>query len=144
NKAQDAQRLGLHIRGIKPIEPYSGVLQVKNGMIQPTGITLLHARSVAENVRVLTNKMPYSGTLDVDSGKLVPRNAKLSERISGSPKREFPHPGPQLRGVTAVDAESTVGKVISFRQPEDLPSRSLDGSLASQQQVKIHVNRSRA
>ncbi|HNS97838.1 MAG TPA: sodium:alanine symporter family protein [Polyangiaceae bacterium] len=71
NKAQDAQRLGLHIRGIKPIEPYSGVLQVKNGMIQPTGITLLHARSVAENVRVLTNKMPYSGTLDVDSGKLM-------------------------------------------------------------------------
>ncbi len=49
---------------------YSGSLKVVDGEIQ-NQVTLLHARSIAEDVTVWMNNQPYSGDIAFDSGRLV-------------------------------------------------------------------------
>jgi len=52
------------------LETLTGSLNVINGVIQNQP-TIIHARSVAEEVRVWTNKDPYNGTIEFSDGKLV-------------------------------------------------------------------------
>jgi len=49
---------------------YTGDLQVDNGKILTDGITLIHAESFAEDVRVTLGKEKYSGPLPVEDGKV--------------------------------------------------------------------------
>jgi alanine or glycine:cation symporter, AGCS family len=50
---------------------YTGVIQVSNGRIQTGGITVIHARSVAENIRVMVGDMPFEGAITISNGRLA-------------------------------------------------------------------------
>jgi len=69
NKA-DTEKLYHFLAGEEQLKQFTGDLTVVNGVIenQPT---IIHARSVAENVRVWVNKQPYNGKIQFNNGKLV-------------------------------------------------------------------------
>ncbi|WP_258806846.1 sodium:alanine symporter family protein [Pseudidiomarina sp. CB1] len=54
------------------IEKFTGTIQVQDGEAVSNGYTMLHARSVAENVRfIVAGEDPYTGTLRIDDGRLM-------------------------------------------------------------------------
>lgn len=54
------------------IEKYTGTIEVQNGQAVSDGYTMLHARSVAEEVRfIVAGEDPYSGTLRIEDGRLM-------------------------------------------------------------------------
>ena len=58
-----------HVSGNTPLPTAEGALLIKNGEI-PEGISVIHARSLAEEVRVLDlNGEPYSGSITVAGGQ---------------------------------------------------------------------------
>ena len=67
---KDVARLHDYLVGEADIPLFTGSLHVEDGVIanQPT---ILHARSVAEDVRVFVNNQPYSGDIQFDNGKLM-------------------------------------------------------------------------
>ncbi len=65
--------LGNHINGVSPLKPYNGVLKVENGLIEE-GVSLVHARSLASNVRVVSSNQHYTGAITVAKGKLIVEN----------------------------------------------------------------------
>ena len=67
---QDVENLHLYLIGKKDLQLFSGNLNVDNGTIQNQP-TILHSRSVAEEVKVWTNNQPYSGNIEFKNGKLV-------------------------------------------------------------------------
>ncbi len=69
NKA-DAAKLSKHLRGDEFLGLYNGKLTIENGQITTTGISVIHARSLAENIRFLSGKEPYTGEMEVIAGKL--------------------------------------------------------------------------
>ncbi|MBE0668675.1 MAG: sodium:alanine symporter family protein [Bacteroidales bacterium] len=70
-KSEDVVRLGKHIRGKEFLDLYNGKVVIENGIMQPTGISLIHARSLAEKVKFSSGKEPYTGELDIVNGKLA-------------------------------------------------------------------------
>ncbi|GAB3292780.1 alanine/glycine:cation symporter family protein [Pseudidiomarina andamanensis] len=53
------------------IEKFSGTIQVRDGRPVSNGYTMLHARSVAENVRfIVAGEDPYTGVLRIENGQL--------------------------------------------------------------------------
>jgi len=74
-RAADVEKLGNHIRGDEFIDLYNGKLLIENGEISTAGISVIHARSLAENVRFLSGKDPFNGELEVIAGKLAPMSA---------------------------------------------------------------------
>ena len=65
---QDVEVLRLHLAGIKTQQTYSGKIVINNGKIE-SDITLINARSIAENVLVYTNENKrYTGSIEVSSG----------------------------------------------------------------------------
>ncbi len=72
---EDVERLGMHIRGTAPLKLFSGSLEVANGEIVTEGVSVIHARSLAENIRILSGREPYSGALTVSAGKLSPTSS---------------------------------------------------------------------
>ncbi|PTB85842.1 sodium:alanine symporter family protein, partial [Pseudidiomarina aestuarii] len=57
--------------GQESVEKYTGTILVENGRAISNGYTLLHARSIAENVRfIVAGEDPYSGSLRVENGQL--------------------------------------------------------------------------
>ncbi len=54
-----------------PIEAFSGQLQIANGRLRSANVTILHNRSVAENVLFLAAGEPYSGVVGVEGGEIV-------------------------------------------------------------------------
>lgn len=59
-----------HISGENVLNVSNGTLEVRNGQL-PSNISVIHARSLAEDVKVTLAEsgQPFSGTLNVDSGK---------------------------------------------------------------------------
>ena len=53
-----------------PVKAYNGTLIVLNGEIQERKVTVLHNRSIAEEVIIIKDGMPYSGNLLVRNGTL--------------------------------------------------------------------------
>ena len=53
------------------VKEFSGLLEVNNGILGNDDITIIHSRSVAEDVSVLNNGNSYSGTLNVLNGKVT-------------------------------------------------------------------------
>ena len=53
------------------VKEFSGLLEVNNGILGNDDITIIHSRSVAEDVSVLNNGNFYSGTLNVLNGKVT-------------------------------------------------------------------------
>ncbi len=66
---QDIDKLHNYLVGEANLPLFTGTLTVENGVVtnQPT---ILHARSVAENVKVWVNAQPYSGPLELVNGKI--------------------------------------------------------------------------
>jgi AGCS family alanine or glycine:cation symporter len=65
---EDTKRLFYHLADKDPLPLYSGELTVEDGEIQEN-VTILSARSVAEEVEVLTNEgEPYEGKISVNEG----------------------------------------------------------------------------
>ncbi len=76
NDAVDADRTALYhylnSTDENTIEKFTGTIQVENGEAVSNGYTMLHARSVAENVRfIVAGEDPYTGTLRIDNGRLM-------------------------------------------------------------------------
>lgn len=80
NNETDRTRLTNHLIGKERLEFFSGELQVNNGIITDN-VTLIHSRSVAEDVVVLRENSPYTGTLNFNVGKFDHTDAAI--RISG-------------------------------------------------------------
>lgn len=68
----DVKKLSRHLRGAEFLDLFNGKLSIENGEITTAGVSVIHARSLAENVRFLSGKDPYSGELEVIAGKLSP------------------------------------------------------------------------
>lgn len=67
---QDKETLFQFFAGDKTLETFTGSLRVTQGIIQNQP-TFIHARSVAENVRVWVNGQPFNGQIAFENGKLV-------------------------------------------------------------------------
>jgi AGCS family alanine or glycine:cation symporter len=63
----DKEKMFLHIAGKQTVSLYSGDLEVLDGKIQ-NNLTILHARSFADEVQVFKNNKPYSGPVQVLNG----------------------------------------------------------------------------
>jgi alanine or glycine:cation symporter, AGCS family len=50
---------------------YTGIIEVSEGRIETEGITVIHARSVAEDIRVMLGDMPFDGVLTISGGRLA-------------------------------------------------------------------------
>lgn len=59
-----------HILGKAALPLYSGGLSVADGRLADAGVTLIHARSFAEDVRVAFAGRPYTGTIAVRGGRV--------------------------------------------------------------------------
>ena len=71
---QHVEQLRAHL-GLSPpsgdaIITYEGPISVENGVIQDTDITVIHHRSIAEDVRVSLHGEPYTGVVEVANGML--------------------------------------------------------------------------
>ncbi|MFZ2286610.1 MAG: sodium:alanine symporter family protein [Bacteroidales bacterium] len=66
----DVEKLSKHLRGDEFLGLYNGKLTIENGQITTPDISVIHARSLAENIRFMSGKAPYSGELVVTAGKL--------------------------------------------------------------------------
>jgi AGCS family alanine or glycine:cation symporter len=53
------------------VKEYSGTIYIEDGMIIDSDITVLHSRSIAEDIKVINNdKNLYTGTLNIVDGKI--------------------------------------------------------------------------
>ncbi len=66
---QDAEDLFRYNVNEKKIPLFSGNLEVENGVIKNT-LTMLHSRSIAEDVLIKLNKNPYTGDIIVVNGDI--------------------------------------------------------------------------
>ncbi|HKM94837.1 MAG TPA: sodium:alanine symporter family protein [Prolixibacteraceae bacterium] len=73
----DVENLIMYLHNGKQLEPYQGQLEVENGYIV-SEITVLHARSIAEHVKVMNdNQQLFTGSILVNNGKLASSNVYL-------------------------------------------------------------------
>ncbi|MFA7491568.1 MAG: sodium:alanine symporter family protein [Mariniphaga sp.] len=66
----DRKLLNQFLAGKKTLPLFSGNLTVSEGLI-PNQPTMIHARSIAEEIRVWSNNQPYTGIIEFNSGKLI-------------------------------------------------------------------------
>ncbi len=59
------------LTGSKELPLFSGDLKVRDGAIE-NGPTIMHSRSIGENISVHYKEAPYTGTIGFRNGKLVP------------------------------------------------------------------------
>ena len=82
NRADDVQKLSAHLDLVRPdndpVVSFSGILEVLNGEIQTSGFTIIHNRSIADEVRVSLDGSPYTGKVDISNGKMSDDGLSLS------------------------------------------------------------------
>lgn len=66
--SQERTDLSLHFNGTTPLPLFTGTLNVEQGIVLTEDVTILHARSVAENVLVFKGKKKYSGGITIKQG----------------------------------------------------------------------------
>ncbi|MFP4060338.1 MAG: alanine/glycine:cation symporter family protein [Bacteroidales bacterium] len=71
---EQQKQLRDHILNKKTLPMFSGDLLVENGEIK-TDVSIIHARSLADDIVVKVNNEPYSGYIPVDEGKVVRETA---------------------------------------------------------------------
>ncbi|MCT4586603.1 MAG: amino acid carrier protein [Carboxylicivirga sp.] len=78
----DRAKLAQHISGEKTIDPFNGQLNIENGHIS-SPVSIIHARSLAEEVVVKQGDGLYTGILEVVDGKVQVKDEELTlmERI---------------------------------------------------------------
>lgn len=62
------------------VESFTGRVRVTDGVADDAGFTVIHNRSVAENVRYQRGGAPFTGTLDVSDGHVTTPDVELSGR----------------------------------------------------------------
>ena len=67
----DVKILFDHLHGHAPLEPVDGTFDVVDGRLDGAAVTVLHNRSVAEDVVFLADGAPYTGEITVADGVLV-------------------------------------------------------------------------
>lgn len=67
----DREAVGAYLQGYQSLPLYTGDLKVEDGTILSKEITLIHARSFAEDVRVCQEGRPFTGTLPVNNGRVL-------------------------------------------------------------------------
>ncbi|WP_439184437.1 alanine/glycine:cation symporter family protein [Carboxylicivirga taeanensis] len=84
------RQLAQHLNGAEQLPLFDGTLTVKDGRVS-SPVRFIHARSLAENVRVKQGAQPYNGSLEVVDGNLIIKDGEQSllERI----KAQFSHKG---------------------------------------------------
>ena len=65
----DQEKLFSYLDGETPMPFFSGSLEIREGVIE-NGVTLIHSRSIAEDVRVMLAGEPFTGILTVAAGRL--------------------------------------------------------------------------
>ena len=53
------------------VKNYTGKLNIQNGKLTNNNVTVLHSRSIAEDMSITSNGSPYNGLLDVKDGKIT-------------------------------------------------------------------------
>ena len=61
-----------------PVRAFSGTLSVQAGVPDLTNVTVLHNRSVAENVRVSAQGEPFDGLMVIEEGEVMDHSLSLS------------------------------------------------------------------
>jgi alanine or glycine:cation symporter, AGCS family len=74
---EDRERLFHYLGGEIAMPLYSGNLEVHDGRIEDK-VTLIHSRSIAEDVRVMTGNQMFSGVLTVAGGRLTGAGTSVS------------------------------------------------------------------
>lgn len=59
-----------HLTNESLLPVFNGELKIEDGIIQ-NELTVVHARSIAEDIRVLYNDKPYNGSIKIEDGKVV-------------------------------------------------------------------------
>jgi alanine or glycine:cation symporter, AGCS family len=77
NLEQDVKKLHAHLSNQKKLPLFTGEIEINNGIVPLGDYTLLHARSVAEEVKVFTGIEPFSGTIKVRKGRLDDQEGTL-------------------------------------------------------------------
>ena len=70
NVQVDKDKLSSFVMGVDDIGKFDGMLNIENGHL-PQNVTLMHNRSVAENVEVMQKGVPYTGMLRVTDGRIT-------------------------------------------------------------------------
>jgi AGCS family alanine or glycine:cation symporter len=70
SNTSDVQKLRKYLSGKDFLDLYNGNVEIENGKIVTPGISVIHARSIAESVTFLSGKEPLTGELRVVDGKL--------------------------------------------------------------------------
>lgn len=83
NNAEDRLKVSDHILGKQPLAVYNGELSVRDGQVINPDITLLHARSFAENVEVKDGDNAFSGIIPVRNGRLELTGAESQVYLTG-------------------------------------------------------------
>ena len=78
--ANDVQSLFNHLSGGASAPRYAGTIDVVDGVGTLAGITVLHNRSIAEDVRFLLDGGPFTGAAEVESGQLATAGIELRGR----------------------------------------------------------------
>lgn len=77
-------QLYAHLNIIKPaddpVKPFSGEINVEAGVATTGGYTIIHNRSIAEDVRFSRDDRPYQGVVRVDNGAVTTPGVELSGR----------------------------------------------------------------
>ncbi len=71
---EDKKQLSAHVNEKETLPLFTGDLNIKDGIILNEDISLIHSRSLAENIKVFKSKEPYTGKLAVDQGSLTTDN----------------------------------------------------------------------
>lgn len=79
SESAEVSKLENHLSGKEKLNVFSGLLIVENGKIR-NEVSVIHARSLAEDVHILKNGQPYTGELNVSNGKLqgIDSNIEIS------------------------------------------------------------------
>lgn len=71
DQAEDRAKVSRYVLGEELLPLYTGELRVEAGRIVNEDLTVLHARSFADEVTVHEEKQPFTGVLPVRQGKIV-------------------------------------------------------------------------
>lgn len=74
---EDQQAMAKHLSGKKPLPLFTGELEITNGNIE-NNLTILHARSVAENVLVYNGDDLYTGKVKVNQGSIASSDVNVT------------------------------------------------------------------
>ena len=82
--AADVQQLFAHLDLVPPendpVVPYAGTIDVRDGVAVSAGFTIIHARSVAEEVRFFRDGQALTGAVTVSAGQLEDSAIQLRGR----------------------------------------------------------------